>query len=894
MAEFDADCVAQEAAEIAVQEWPSRIEHLDSPARSTSRYSVISDELEDLDRARADAFDHLRMGIDDSDKIRHLNSDAAQLSQRYLRTGAIADLDESIGVLRRAVDIMPFFYPHRRDIYLNLGIQLGQRYSRIGAIVDLEEAIEITEQAVDMTATDDPNWAKRLSALANLLHKRYSRTHLLSDLELAIQVSRSTLDDCQVGHPERARILNGLAAQLADKYAKTNVISDLDEAIQACQESIDMTSSDRTERAKYLNTLGNQLNSRYSRTKLAPDLEEAILASREAIDLTPTNHPHRAMYLNSLGNQLYERFVETAAPADLEEAISCFRTALCQLSAPVVDRIFAGRKVLDSCSLRLDWQQAYKDLTVALPLVSQLTSRSLQSVDKQHSLSSVAGLATDAAAVAIYAGRGPLAALKFLERGRGVLTTSLEELRTDIVSLQQEHPALADQFTRLRNELELPVPSNHHPHLFIGTDRRYEAANELNKLIGEIREQPGFDDFLTAPSEKEIHNAALYGPIAVVNVSKYRCDAILVERCRIRLLALPRLKLQEIEHRAGGDLSNPEVLEWLWDTVASPILDALGLDRPPDSHWPHVWWIPTGPLSVFPLHAAGYHDKRTSETVLDRVMSSYSSTIKTIVHGRRRRNTPTSSSQALMIAMDDTPGKGAPLHFASKEVAALEPIFQSMSINYVQSERHKGQVLTHLRSCSVFHFAGHGYTDSDDPLKSYLCLNDWEYDPLTVADLLQLNLYQRSPFLAYLSACGTSQMRVGKYLDESIHLASSCQQAGFRHVIGTLWDVDDEFCVEMARMTYEEMRKGELTDESVCLGLHKACRELRDRSLGSSTRGTRRSNLAGEAESNFEDETSARSESRQRLNELSRKVIVVDERDGPGAFHWVPYVHFGV
>ncbi|KAF2189925.1 hypothetical protein K469DRAFT_519559, partial [Zopfia rhizophila CBS 207.26] len=64
--------------------------------------------------------------------------------------------------------------------------------------------------------------------------------------------------------------------------------------------------------------------------------------------------------------------------------------------------------------------------------------------------------------------------------------------------------------------------------------------------------------------------------------------------------------------------------------------------------------------------------------------------------------------------------------------------------------------------------------------------------------------------------------------DESIHLISACQLAGFRHVTGTLWDVNDESCVDMAKTTYQEIIHGGLTDESVCLGLHKATRKLRD------------------------------------------------------------------
>ncbi|KAI0868407.1 hypothetical protein GGS24DRAFT_482470 [Hypoxylon argillaceum] len=55
------------------------------------------------------------------------------------------------------------------------------------------------------------------------------------------------------------------------------------------------------------------------------------------------------------------------------------------------------------------------------------------------------------------------------------------------------------------------------------------------------------------------------------------CDAILVEPQRIRSIRLHDLRLQDIYSRGGGEsLGNSGVLEWLWDAVAKPILDALG------------------------------------------------------------------------------------------------------------------------------------------------------------------------------------------------------------------------------------------------------------------------------------------------------------------------------
>src|SRR5204862_4726976 len=133
-------------------------------------------------------------------------------------------------------------------------------------------------------------------------------------------------------------------------------------------------------------------------------------------------------------------------------------------------------------------------------------------------------------------------------------------------------------------------------------------------------------------------------------------------------------------------------------------------------------------------------------------------------------------------------------------------------------------VMDHLPNCKIFHFAGHGLTDNVDP--SHSCLLLEENDRLTVAILLEMNLRERSPFLAYLSACGTGQIKDERFVDESIHLISACQLAGFRHVIGTLWEVNDEACVDISRSVDEEVRRRSIADESVGGGPHIATSEL--------------------------------------------------------------------
>lgn len=79
----------------------------------------------------------------------------------------------------------------------------------------------------------------------------------------------------------------------------------------------------------------------------------------------------------------------------------------------------------------------------------------------------------------------------------------------------------------------------------------------------------------------------------------------------------------------------------------------------------------------------------------------------------------------------------------------------------------------HMNSCKIFHFAGHGLTNPSDPSKSPLFLEDWETEPLTVARLLETNLQKQTPFLAYLSTCGTVQIKRDELIDEGLHLISA-------------------------------------------------------------------------------------------------------------------------
>jgi hypothetical protein len=398
-------------------------------------------------------------------------------------------------------------------------------------------------------------------------------------------------------------------------------------------------------------------------------------------------------------------------------------------------------------------------------------------------------------------------------------------------------------------------------------DRRRQA-DELAMILTQIRALDKFASFGLPPTASELLAEGRSGPVVSFNVSRYRSDALLLTREGIASLELPGLEIQTVAdhistfHQNLNSATNPgktplerkaaqtklcEILEWLWDTAAEPVLQALGYHGKPhaDAAWPRVWWVTGGMLGLLPIHAAGYHtDSPTDQgrrAVMDRVVSSHIPTIRALTYARQNTPVPGPEGGALIVAMPTTPGISGCLPNVPAEVAMLlshlpEAVVliesDSRDVNPGIAASHtptKANVLTHLPSCPIVHFACHGANDPTDPSNSLLLLHDYNSDPLTVASLAPIKLDRAQ--LAYLSACSTAFTGVAELVDETIHLTSAFQLAGFPHVIGTLWPITDALAVSVADSFYTGLctSDGALDTNRAAHALHHAVRAARDR-----------------------------------------------------------------
>ncbi|GAA2464369.1 CHAT domain-containing protein [Streptomyces macrosporus] len=449
-------------------------------------------------------------------------------------------------------------------------------------------------------------------------------------------------------------------------------------------------------------------------------------------------------------------------------------------------------------------------------------------------------LASHQAADAI-ARRDTPGALEVLEEGRAYLLSTALNTRRELEELRRADPDLAAEFVELRERSRQEGPT-WPPGEEIAARNR-ELSREWGRLTERLRGMDGFERFLLPLplGLDDLRPAAAEGPVVTLNVHPRRCDALALTTEGLRAVPLPGLRLAELTEQTeafhaaveavasapDGPLAGQaqrtilETLAWLWDVVAEPVLDALGLTGPPadpDGPWSRLWWAPGGALNSLPLHAAGHHDV-PGASVMDRVVSSYTPTLRALLHSRAR---PVPERRtALAVAMPETPGHRA-LPRTVEEAALLAGRMPGPG-PLVGPAATRAAVLEALPGAAVAHFACHASSDPADPAASRLLLHD---GPLGLTDIGRLHLDGAE--LAYLSACGTA--RGGARLaDEALHAASAFQLAGYAQAIATLWEIGDGFAASVAADFHRELGPALDAPDRLpgALALHTVIRRVR-------------------------------------------------------------------
>jgi CHAT domain-containing protein len=236
----------------------------------------------------------------------------------------------------------------------------------------------------------------------------------------------------------------------------------------------------------------------------------------------------------------------------------------------------------------------------------------------------------------------------------------------------------------------------------------------------------------------------------------------------------------------------------LWDLLMGPIvqqLKTLGFDR--------ATLIPTGLLSLLPLHAAWTPDK-TKPTgrryALDHLHITYAPNAKSLTAAQSIADHVQADS---ILAIDNPLGD---LPNSKREIDCAIDTFPQHTV-LRQTQATVQSVRSQLSEAAIVHFSCHGTANLTEPLNSGLAMSD---GLLTLRDLFDLKLADNKGIrLAILSACETGLPGL-ENIDEVVSLPIGLMQAGVAGVIASLWSVSDLSTMLLLTKFYELWREQHL------------------------------------------------------------------------------------
>jgi tetratricopeptide (TPR) repeat protein len=791
---------------------------------------------------------------------------------RFLHGGGDHDIDQAIDRFNEVLDNWP---PMPRDPYHEhiLGVALLARYEREQDVDDLTSMIDAYERGLKSTAPDHLLRSAMESNLGIALRNRFQRRGAEQDLMWAIETDHQAVRTAKaVGQPDIAyRNELGIALRVLAEHTVDDDLRDalLERAIALGEESVAASEADndpRSAAARRLSLAGT-MRTKFAVSRDIADLNQAINLMNDARRQLPEDHFDRATVLTSLGGALQIRARHSPINADLTEALGVFREAAAVGAAPLLLRTRAALQWGRTAALLQRWTDAVEGYSEAVNNVALVMPRGLSRVDQESLLVEFAELGTEGAAACLADNQNVQKerAVELFEQGRAVLFSQILDTRSDLTDLREADPDLASEFERCVDILDTPEPS---PTVLAARkiqpltatdgrdpDLRRNAWRELREILDRIRSDPRFNRFLLPRLHDELLTAGAHGPVVLINVGEWSSDALIMDSGDSKVVPLEGVSPHTVEENVNAFIharseifrclqglreKSPEpdldvkctrarkaldaVLSWLGERITGPVLDELGYCSRRSNDAPRIWWCPAGLLSLLPLHAARHTTlSGGTDEVIDRVISSSTPTLRALLAARGAGDR-VDAPALLAVAMPDE------LPHTAEEAASLARHWpgQVRILGLPSTEPALcATVKDNISAYSCVHFACHGAVDFTHPSESCLELAD---GPLTVTDLTARRLPHGE--LVFLSACTTALP--GQSLpNEPIHLAGACQLAGFRQVIASLWEINDEYAADLAKRFYMELQHitataaGRATAEAA-QALHDATLAVRD------------------------------------------------------------------
>ena len=749
------------------------------------------------------------------DRSASLNNLANAVLTQFRQTGQLVDLEETISLHRESLMLRPASHPDRSASLNNLANAVKTRFEQTGQMVDLEEAISLHRESLVLRPAPYLDRSASLNNLANAVLTRFEQTGQLVDLEEAISFHRESLMLRPAPHPDRLTSLRNLANAVLIRFQQTGQVVDLEEAISLYREALMCLPPSHPAHCLYLTSLASSLCDKFDLGDMS-SLEASMNMFR-----TAANHETGSVFDRLKAAQIWAR---RADGMDHPSALEAYQTAIQLLphAATLTSVANSPHRLLAD---HLNYQLYSSAAACAIRLGQ--TEQAVEMLEEGRSIfwSQALQLQTS---------------IDGLHRDCPELAEKLQG-----ISLALERNSFDEESVAIRTEVGAVMTME-------AKTARFRRLNEdWLATLEEVRALEDFTDFLRPKKLDMLKQVAGHGPMVLLNVSKSSCDALIVtfrgvehaplhpqstqehvvllaELLRISVTDFPSFTIHhklsfktllgatqtsgEIMHGRRHEIPLESaddvlrcVLSLLWEWVVHPVIRHLKLEvrifhQKPLSHFgthfmvqksdspPRVWWCPTGPFALLPLHAAGIYTSGTNtgavENISDYMVSSYTPTLNSLL-------TPPPAPhvdpfQMLVAIQPETQGQTL-LSEAREEMRQIErhvPASSLIKLGFVDAPPSTvAAVLSHLSQSSIAHFSCRGIHKPSNPLESALLLDD---GPLNVSTIMAQSLPHAS--LAFLSASQTAMGDVDAP-DEAMHLAAAMLFSGFRGVVATMWSV---------------------------------------------------------------------------------------------------------
>ena len=795
------------------------------------------------------------------------NDVANVLCAKFRETFVALDLDKAVEYyalslqnLRKAR--LPAGHMDFAMLQSGIGQAMLQRHLQWGSTEDLTSAINFFRNCLSTTNTSSPRFAGRacnLSYSLQLMSDLRTDLALLREAQSQLQAALASATSIDVGNS----ILQLIRSHLGNVYLKsfkyTDNPNDLDLAIGQYDKVLELPENDIRQRADAIANTAVALHKKAKQSKLLPDYLNCIKKFSEALKITSVNMSLSLITRLNLAGALRDVFEDCHNRQSGQVALRAFAelSAMSSARADIMLRAADAASSLEM-SVNNDPIAGYEHIRRATDVLSLTVLVHSNRLEQLRIIRNNHFLPSSAAALAIRSGRTPTQVLSSLEESRAFIWHRFLLVDVPLDRLRQEHPDLAKEFELLRNitvSQTLSQPNSTFSGVLLAKDQlRLEKHTNMSgytDLLERIREKKGFDSFMLPFSDEA--NVCVDGATVFLNISRYGCDAILRNPKGVRIVALPLLTMDDVTHQASQlytaqyyldkDLEKAcagfeAVMSWLWKTTAKPILEDLEHDDhliPTEAGKQRIYWVASGWLSIFPIHAAGDWTssrlEHTRPSVHERAISSYVPSLGVLDLMRRRAEALDASSTsplALLVGMPRTPDMPGDSNLdAELEVTLLKDIVGKQIPTQSLLSPSFSDVASLLPTCQLAHFACHGYADQNDPSKSALRFKDWVDKPFNVRSLLTMKLAKCR--LAFLSACQTAVNKDLLLRDEGLHVAGAFNMAGVPHTVAGMWKIADHASLELVKVFYEKLFavEGDRRYRNTAMALHAAVNHLR-------------------------------------------------------------------